>query len=137
MFKHLSVLTLVLVGACCSAERTAEPERRNEVVTEPHGPVAIHIDPATLDCSVVPNRKCCQALTAECMRCGDEGRAEADAWADKCNETEATVPSSFDCSKPAPVRPCCRAMLPKCTTCAANNRAIEEAYRAQCVTPPQ
>ena len=138
MFKHLAVLALVLVGACCSAERVVEPERRNEVVTEPHGSVAPVVAPVTApDCSVVPDRVCCEARTPECIRCGEEALAEAETWAAKCGETVAPVPTSFDCSKPAPLRPCCRALLPKCTECAANNRAIDEAYRAQCVAPPQ
>ena len=138
-FAALALVFVAFVGACCSAERTAatvEPERRNEVVTEPHGSVA-PVTPREIDCAVKPERMCCAALTPDCIRCGEEAQAEADAWAAKCNEVAEPVPTSFDCSKPAPVRPCCRALLPKCTACAANNRAIEEAYRARCVAPPQ
>lgn len=127
--KGLLALFVVLAGACCSAQQAPPEPTRNEVVTEPHGPVAVAPAP---DCSQPPNRKCCESLAPECVACNDAGQAEADAWASRCEMGGKPLPATFDCNAPPPLTPCCRALLPKCTQCADRNRAIEEAYRAQC-----
>jgi hypothetical protein len=44
----------------------------------------------------------------------------------------AEVPTTFDCTQPAPLVACCKALLPRCEACVDRNRDIDAAWRAAC-----
>jgi len=80
-------LLVVLLGACCSTQRTSTAETRNEVVTEPHGSAQVVVEPlpATFDCGAPPPlTPCCRAMLPRCTECADRNRALEEAYRAQC-----------------------------------------------------
>ncbi|HRE91919.1 MAG TPA: hypothetical protein PK095_22560, partial [Myxococcota bacterium] len=85
------------------------------------------------DCSQpMPPTVCCMALTPDCMRCAEDGKAKKAAFDYACFGETSPVPEVADCSAPPPLTPCCKALLPKCLDCVAKNRYLAALHAAQC-----
>ena len=124
------ILLAIGWSACCSAQDFAAltPEDAHAWRTE--------CKPA-FDCTKpIQPKACCLAMSPECLRCAEEGRAAKAAFDFACFGETTPMSVVADCSAPPPLTPCCKALIPKCLDCVAKNRYQAELHRAQCGDAP-
>ena len=91
--------------------------------------------PAPINCSVEPQRMCCQAQSPQCNQCRDTAAAERAAWMQACGGPGGPVTSPINCQR-EPQRACCRANTPACKQCQREAAAEREQWQRRCDVPP-